>query len=89
MTEKEKKKMGAPLKFREPSGESATVDKVIEIRRKLNLSLKEFGEKLGGIQPSTVHSWETGQRNMSKAAQMLIRRTWPDEFTDSPGAPTT
>ena len=37
-------------------------DRVKELRKKLNLTLKEFGEKIG-VQSSAVSKWESGENN--------------------------
>ena len=43
-----------------------------ELREKINLTQREFGERLG-VQPQTVLKWEKGDRKVPEGAQKLIR----------------
>jgi DNA-binding transcriptional regulator YiaG len=68
----EKKKMGAPLRFPEPTGDPAR-DRIIDLRRRLNLSQAALGARLG-ITESAVRAWETGLAAPSGPAAKLIEQ---------------
>ncbi len=42
-----------------------------EIRKKLNLSQKDFGKMLG-VSLRSVQNWESGDRNISETAKILL-----------------
>lgn len=56
-------------------------DRVKELRKKLNLTLKEFGEKIG-VQSSAVSKWERGENNVpdqvikSICREFDVSETW-------------
>jgi putative transcriptional regulator len=66
------KKMGAPLRFPDPTGDPVR-DRIINLRRKLNLSQAALGE-LVGVHNVTVAGWETGKSHPSGPALKLIER---------------
>lgn len=46
---------------------------VLAIRRKLNLSQAEMGQKIG-VDQSTIHRWETKKRNPRGPARKLLEQ---------------
>ena len=65
-----KKKMGAPLRLMESTGEPAR-DRIINLRRALNLSQAGLAEKLGTTR-TTVASWEQGLSRPSGIAEKIL-----------------
>jgi len=74
-------KIGAPFRFPDPTGDPF-IDKLIELRKKKNLSRKQLGQLLEGIPETTVQSWEVKRRKMSAAAKSLIINKFPEEFAE-------
>jgi DNA-binding transcriptional regulator YiaG len=64
------KKMGAPLRFPEPTGDPAR-DRIINLRRRLGLSQAGLGERLG-ISDMAVSLWESGRTVPSGPALKLL-----------------
>ena len=69
MTEK---KMGAPLRFPEPTGDPAR-DRIINLRRRLGLSQASLGARVG-VSVMAVSLWEAGQTSPSGPAIKLIEK---------------
>jgi putative transcriptional regulator len=64
------KKMGAPLRFPEPTGDPAR-DRIIDLRRRLGLSQSGLGKRLG-LTESAVRAWENGTRRPSGPVLKLL-----------------
>jgi DNA-binding transcriptional regulator YiaG len=77
------KKMGAPLKFPPPSGDPLR-DKIIALRRGLNLSQEALGAKLG-LSKQEVNMWEAGTRKPSGPALKLLEQLAKKTLDSDPG----
>ena len=67
-----KKKMGAPLRIPEPTGDPAR-DRVINLRRALGLSQGALGAELG-VSITAVNKWELGRNPITGPALILLEQ---------------
>lgn len=51
---------GRKIKKPEPISGQMKPDELVHIRKYLRLSMRQLGEKIGGIGPKTVGKWENG-----------------------------
>jgi len=82
---KRPRSMGAPLRFPDPTGDPDR-DRIIKLRRRLNLSQADLGKQLYGLSEGTIRAWESGRSKPSGGALEFLE--YIERWVDKMGAAT-